>query len=57
MQRASLLPMVRRRFRELLAGYLDAALLNDGIEDYLVPPALGDRAGVLGAFALATTIT
>ncbi|HEY8763309.1 MAG TPA: ROK family protein [Solirubrobacteraceae bacterium] len=45
--------MVRRRLRELLAGYLETPALGDAIDSYLVAPALGDRAGVLGAIALA----
>jgi fructokinase len=53
MQRSFLLPIVRRRLRELLAGYLDSPMLGDGIDEYLVPPSLGDHAGVLGAIALA----
>jgi fructokinase len=53
MQRAGLLDRVRRRLRELLAGYLDTPLLGEEIDSYLVAPGLGDRAGVLGAIALA----
>jgi fructokinase len=53
MEQPDLLPMVRSRLRELLAGYLDTPLLGDEIDTYLVAPALGDRAGVLGAIALA----
>jgi fructokinase len=49
----SLLPLVRDRVRALSAGHLDAAELRDGVDDYIVPPALGDRAGVLGALELA----
>jgi fructokinase len=49
----ALLPLVRRRVQELLAGYLDSPDVNDGIEGYIVQPALGDRAGVLGAIELA----
>ena len=48
-----LLPLVRARLVEVLAGYVDAIEVGAGIETYVVPPALGDRAGVLGAFALA----
>jgi fructokinase len=48
-----LLPRVRERLRELLAGYFDAPELKDAIGDFVVRPALGDRAGVLGAIALA----
>ncbi len=53
MERRPLLGMVRRRLRELVGGYLDTPLLGDEIESYVVSPALGDRAGVLGAIALA----
>jgi len=37
----------------LLAGYVSAPELSDGIDEYLVAPALGDRSGVLGAIELA----
>ena len=53
MQQASLLPAVRARLRELVGGYLDTPLLGARIDSYLVAPELGDRAGVLGAIALA----
>jgi fructokinase len=55
MKERSLLPLVRRRVRELVAGYLSAPELGDSIDDYIVAPALGDRAGVLGALELART--
>ena len=53
MERAALMPMVRRRLRELVAGYLETPLLGEAVDSYLVAPGLGDRAGVLGAIALA----
>jgi fructokinase len=53
MNEPSLLPLVRRRVTELAAGYFGAAEIVDRVEDYIVAPALGDRAGVLGAFELA----
>ena len=53
MQRPGLLPIVRQRLRDLVAGYLDTPLLGVGIDDYVVSPELGDDAGVLGAIALA----
>lgn len=53
MQRAPLLGLVRRRLAALIGGYLPAPELGERIEDYVVRPALGDRAGVLGAIALA----
>ena len=36
-----------------MAGYLPTPLLAEEIGSYLVAPGLGDRAGVLGAIALA----
>jgi len=53
MHAAGLFPLVRERVLELAAGYLDAPELRVAIDGYIVPPALGDRAGVLGALELA----
>jgi fructokinase len=53
LQRPALMPAVQSRLRALLAGYLESPLLRDEIDRYLVAPELGDRAGVLGAIALA----
>ncbi|MFM8288272.1 MAG: ROK family protein, partial [Planctomycetaceae bacterium] len=45
---------LRAAFREVLAGYIQAPPLGEaGLEHYLVPPELGDEAGVCGALALA----
>ena len=55
MARAALYPLVRAGVRDLLGGYLVSPALGGGLERYIVPPALGDRAGVLGAIALAQT--
>ena len=53
MERRGLLDKVRARLRGLLGDYLETPLLGEKIDAFLVPPALGDRAGVLGAIALA----
>jgi fructokinase len=53
MQREGLLADVRERLAQLNAGYLDSPMLGDRVNEYLVAPELGDRAGVLGAIALA----
>jgi fructokinase len=50
---AHLLPRVRRDVGAILAGYVEAPALGEGIDRYIVPPVLGERAGVLGALGLA----
>src|SRR6185369_12943406 len=52
MARARLYPLIRAKLASLLGGYLQTPALGEGIDDYVVPPALADRAGVLGAIAL-----
>ncbi len=53
MQQPHLFPMVRSRVQTLLNGYVQSPQILEHIESYIVPPALGGRAGVLGAIALA----
>ncbi len=53
MRQIQLFPMIRRRFQELLNGYLQHPAILRDVDHYIVPPALGDHAGVLGAIALA----
>jgi fructokinase len=47
-----LLPLVRGAVGELLGRYLRAPKLNERLDEYIVEPALGVRAGVLGALEL-----
>lgn len=47
-----LLPLIRAELRRQLGGYLAALDSDEALATYLVPPALGDRSGVLGAIAL-----
>jgi fructokinase len=53
----TLLPLVRDRVRTLLAGYIHADELDSGLDEFIVAPVLGDRAGVLGAIELARSAT
>ncbi|WP_353949315.1 ROK family protein [Sporolactobacillus sp. Y61] len=53
MKQKQLFPMIRRRLQELLAGYIVASEVKENINDYVVPPALGDNAGITGALILA----
>jgi fructokinase len=47
-----LLNSVHRRVRNLLNDYANSPAVKQHIDSYIVPPALGDMAGVLGAIAL-----
>lgn len=53
MQQPHLFPLVRRELASLLNGYIRAAEVSTAIDQYVVPPQLGNRAGVLGALVLA----
>ena len=53
MKQESLFPMIRENVLNLLNGYVQVAALLEEIDDYIVSPALGHRAGVLGAVAMA----
>jgi fructokinase len=53
MEQRQLFPLIHREVKALLNAYVQAPQLLAEIEDYIVPPALGGRAGVLGALALA----
>ncbi len=53
MSQPQLFSLVRHKVQTLLNGYLQVSQILDGIESYIVPPALGSRSGVLGGIALA----
>ncbi|MEL6602135.1 MAG: ROK family protein [Cyanobacteria bacterium J06614_10] len=53
MAQKHLFTRVREGVREKLNGYLSISQITDDIESYIVPPQLGGRAGILGAFVLA----
>jgi fructokinase len=57
MQQRHLFPLIRREVQTTLNDYLKIPALRDDIETYIVPPVLGDKAGVLGAIALAQQIS
>jgi fructokinase len=56
-RRPGLLELVHREVLSLLNGYLEAPAVNGDIASYIQVPALGSRAGVLGALALAELVT
>lgn len=53
MKQPQLLPLVREGVLKLLNDYVQAPQILEEIDSYIVLPGLGDRAGVLGAIALA----
>lgn len=53
MDQQQIFPMLRQEAQTLLNGYVQKAEILEHIDAYLVPPGLGNRAGVLGAIALA----
>lgn len=53
MQHPALFPMIRGRVLELLNGYVQSPAILEHIDQYIVPPGLGNRSGSLGAIALA----
>lgn len=53
MKRAELFDGIRNKMKELSNRYFDHRQLQDDISEYVVPPKLGERVGVLGALALA----
>jgi fructokinase len=53
LKQAHLYPRIRAHFTTLVGGYVRSSALADGAALYIVPPLLGDRAGALGALALA----
>ncbi|WP_224369551.1 ROK family protein [Hyalangium versicolor] len=53
MQQAQLFPLIRAETVRLLNGYVSSPSILEGIDQYIVPPGLGHRSGVMGALALA----
>lgn len=43
---------VRKKVRNFINGYINSPMVLDRIDEYIVPPSLGNRSGVLGAIAM-----
>ena len=52
-QHPGLLEAVRRKVVQQLNGYVQSPLVLENIDEYIVPPSLGNRSGGLGAIAMA----
>lgn len=53
MEQQSLFPMIRAEMLRLLNRYVQSKELIENIDQYVVPPKLGKRAGIAGALVLA----
>jgi fructokinase len=53
MKNPGLMPAIRRKVLDNLNGYISAEAIMKDVEHYIVTPALGDLAGVIGALELA----
>ena len=54
MNQRALFPLIHERFTALLNDYADLGALCSPIEEFIVPPGLGDDSGIKGACAIAT---
>ena len=52
MEQPQLFPLLRQKTREYLNGYVQSSVILEQTDSYIVPPGLGNQAGVLGAMAL-----
>lgn len=53
MDQRQLFPLIHNNVYTMLNGYIQSAQLLENMDQYIVPPGLGSRAGVLGAMGLA----
>jgi fructokinase len=56
MQQTHLFPRIRTKVQQYLNQYVQAQEITRHIDQFIVPPGLGNRAGALGAIALAQQI-
>jgi fructokinase len=53
MKQKQLFPLIRKKVVQTLNGYVFHKNILENIEEYIVPPKLGDNAGICGGLALA----
>lgn len=53
MKRKSLFPKIRSHFLKLNDGYIDVPVIRNSLDEYIVPSAHGNNAGIIGACAIA----
>ena len=52
-QHPDLLQTVHGKVRQFMNGYVQSPMLIDQIDEYILPPGLGNHSGALGAIAMA----
>lgn len=57
MNQSGLINMVRENVRDLLNGYINHAMANKNVDQYILSPELGNQAGIMGAIALAQLVS
>jgi fructokinase len=55
-QQPQIMPLIRQKTQATLNKYVQSPAILEDIDSYIVPPALGGQAGVLGAIALAQQV-
>ncbi|EKV00525.1 transcriptional regulator/sugar kinase [Leptolyngbya sp. PCC 7375] len=53
MEQTQLFPLIRLQVRQQMGAYLKVPKIMNDIDAYIVPPKLGGKAGIVGAFVLA----
>jgi len=53
MKQQQLFPLIQHKVKALLNGYLTLSEITEAIDHYIVPPGLGDDAGITGGLMLA----
>lgn len=53
MEQKQLFPMIHKKAETMINGYIRSEHITNDISNYIVPPVLGKRTGVLGGLALA----
>jgi fructokinase len=56
MQKEFIFPMIHKKTQTYLNNYVHSDMISTRISEYIVPPGLGNQAGMLGAIALAQSI-
>jgi fructokinase len=55
-QHPGLLRETRCKVKQFMNGYVQSPMLMDHLDEYILPPALGNRSGGLGAIAMAMEV-